>query len=955
MEEILTDLLLRFRTLSEDSHSLLDEIFKIVDGKCYQMTYEDEYGNQKSFFLNQHSKHMLRDFILNPEETASMQSDYMKDYCIGKIHNVQVKEFVRVRSTEGSHFPYWNRSESDLSRYQIYRNKEERKEYHCLLFALEQLGVNASPVHNYIINTHVEMRDLKKIALKLGVNIDLFLFGKNRKIHANKYPKKDRFHQTATIALYKEHYFVFESLGGTNSLELVRGLYEQGLFEPNYDLTIPQQRREVSLEDCIGEQAPSLLKEKKSGTKYTVSYADTESITKPFHKAFLYARYSVGPEMADYKVYQETGDYKGFKSFLNSFNGSYNLIYFHNLKYDWYMIKGCPFIKLISMTQKDSTYYQIVFLYAKKKFDLRDSYKLIPKKLSDFTYAFGLSQGKQEFILYNLYSDSNSFDSRIDYVLYQEYNGEPFEEAYVIEDGRYKKVTVVTEDSLLVDQRIVVSKRILDYCGNYFHGNRYYHLSHCRSYIHSDCSLLRHGVEKFREAMLQLLQVDCLTELTLPAMVHRCAFNRGCYTGVYSLVDNLREFVAQSIQGGKVCSRDNAMWKCKAIIKPIDAKSMYPSAIRRICREGGFPIGPAKIIEEFDPRSYYYVVKVKILSVKKPQQLPFVSYLTENGNRCYTNTLSNRIVVIDKITLEDWIEFQHIEYEFIEGIYWDNDGNSNMGTFVEELYESRMKHIELGNTTLAEITKLTLNSMYGKTIMKPSYVKKVIRDNNKADDYILENFERLISKEECGSQTVFFLSDSSMGHSNMAHIGGMILSMARRMVNEVVNLATENDIIILYQDTDSLHVVDSHYEGGILKENQLEKLNGLYQERYGKQLIGKQLEQFDFDLKLAGCSQVHSTGCIILGKKAYIHRVVGVDANGSIVKQDIPKIAGVNLCAMNEYPDKWRLYKRLYKGEKITFDLIYGDGVAFQYRETVTTRDSFKKEIHFEGERKQLG
>lgn len=949
MEEALKSLLIKFRTLSSDVHSTLDEIFRLISGKCYRVSYQDNYQNEKSFFLNQHSKHMLRDFLLNPEEMASTQSDYMKDYCFGEIYNVEVQEFIRTRSTEGSHFPYRNCSEYDLSAYQIYKEEDVMDEEHCLVFALERLGVNTASIHNFVINSHVQMTALKKIAIKLGINIDLAVLGSSGKVRINKYPKQNRFEETVYIALYKEHYFVYERVAQTTSLELIHTLFEEGMFQPYSQIGRKQEIKTIELEDCIHEQLPSVLKEKKDTKRHSVSYADTECITSPFHKVFLYARYSVVGDGIDYKVYQETGDYKGFRSFLNSFNCKHNLVYFHNLKYDWYMIKDCPFIKLISITQRDNNYYQVVFLYYGRKFVLQDSYKLIPKKLSCFPDAFDLQVRKQEFILYNLYSEVNAFNTNVDFVLYEDYTAQDYKEAFIIEDGKYKKVDCVIEESILIDNSIVVSKRIFDHCGNYFVNGKYYHMSHCRNYLHFDCLLLKQGMESFRKSMLELLEIDCFSELSLSSMVHRSAFNRGCYDGVYALEDNLRAFVSKSVQGGRVCSRDNMMWKCKGIIKPIDAKSMYPSAIRRICKEGGFPCGPAKIITQFDPAVFYYIVKIKILSIGKYQQLPFVSYLLETGERCYTNTLTNKIVTIDKLTLEDWLQFQQIEYEFIEGVYWDEGGNTVMGHFVEELYNARKQYTEENNVALSEITKLILNSMYGKTIMKPSYTKKVIRDNDKVDEYIRKNFERLISMERYGSQTVLYIIDSAMGHSNMAHVGGMILSMARRIINEVINIATDNNIHVLYQDTDSLHVVDQckDYNDG------LERLAMLYNKQYSKQLLGKELEQFDFDLKLPGCTDVYSEACIILGKKAYIHRVVGCK-DGVLIRMDVPKIAGVNTFAMNEYPDKWNLYKRMYKGEKIAFDLTYGDGVMFQFRQTVTTRQEFKKELQFLGKKGEL-
>ena len=51
--------------------------------------------------------------------------------------------------------------------------------------------------------------------------------------------------------------------------------------------------------------------------------------------------------------------------------------------------------------------------------------------------------------------------------------------------------------------------------------------------------------------------------------------------------------------------------------------------------------------------------------------------------------------------------------------------------------------------------------------------------------------------------------------------------------------AQDNNIEIFYQDTDSMH----------LRDNDIEKLQQIYNEKYGKELIGKNMGQFhsDFD------------------------------------------------------------------------------------------------------------
>lgn len=942
INESLTQLIHEFRASAGHSLKLLHKIFEEIGNSCYQIVYEDETGAEHIFYLTRRTRWHFEDFVLNRDEMDCKQAEYMKDFVIRPVNNLRVVEYVPVYSANGSYFGFINTSGIDLTRYQIYTEDDEINYEHCLLHSLRIQGVNVDRIRNFVINTYFPTTKFKDIVKELETNIDVFLFTANGKKYTNKYPKTNRYVTTIRIALFQDHYFVYERVENTWSLDLVSNLYDQGLFQPSARREPKEQRTEVSLSRCIVEQKPFKVKEKKSRQDFSISFADTECIIRPYHRAFLYGRYYTYKGKSDYRSFAEdTNGWEGMRDFLNSFTAKYNVVYFHNLKYDWNVIKNCPLIKIVSVMKKGGTYYRVVFMFYGKTFELRDSYKLIPKKLADFPQVFGITNEKKlGHIMYHLYTSENSFSNNR--VEYKQYNGEEYSECYsVTEDGVSISYETPDQNYLLLDNRIAVHSDILKYCGNYFVDGYYYHISHCRSYIKHDCMLLYEGMQKYRDLMLEVLDINCYDEYTLPSMVHRRASLNGYYTGVYELTDNLRQFVSQSVQGGRVCTKDNAMLKCTGIIEPIDAKSMYPSSILEICNKGGFPVGPAKVFEKFDPNVYYYVVRVRILSVGKAQQLPFVSYLEDNGNRRYTNTLEDKVLVLDKITLEDWVKFQHIKYEFIEGIYWNQGGNPSMGGFMKYLYDVRQKNPEKN-----EICKLALSAVYGKTVVKAVDVKTVVKDNDKSSDYITNNFENLITSEQCANQTIFSVLETQIGHSNMAHIGGMILSMARRIMNEVIDVANDIGVYILYQDTDSLHVVDSISE----YSNGLSKLCNAYRERYGKELLGNNLGQFGKDLKFPGRTGVHSSQCIFLGKKAYIHRVT--DDKGEWF--DMPKISGINTHAMSEYPDKWELYERMFNGETIPFNLAYGDGVVFSYSNVVITRDEYIKKVSYTADSKVI-
>jgi hypothetical protein len=421
----------------------------------------------------------------------------------------------------------------------------------------------------------------------------------------------------------------------------------------------------------------------------------------------------------------------------------------------------------------------------------------------------------------------------------------------------------------------------------------------------------------------------------------------GCYEGVCESSGNLRKFIAESIHGGRVSSRENKMWDVKADIKIIDGKSLYPSAIKAICEElGGFPLGICKQITNWSLRNTFthFIVKIKITKINKIQQLPFITYYSDGG-RNYTNDPPPNSVTVDKITLEDWEEFHGIEYDYIEGVYWSVGSNPIAGKHIQELYDVRNAYTNEGNSGMSQLCKLCLNSLYGKTIIKPNTVKTVIKDNDKVDTYILKNFSKLIDMEQCHNQSIFTIKQEDDKHANLGHVGGMILSMARRIMNRVLNLANTWRIPILYQDTDSMHVVDS---SGIGLAGLIDK----YREVYGKELIGKQLGQFAEELCFnVPATNIHSTRQLILGKKVYLHCVTGTSLTGETLYKNHYRIKAINSHALDEYPDTRDLYQRMYNGEEIAFDLTYGDGCIMNYAGSASVRDSYIKKLSFTGEK----
>jgi hypothetical protein len=419
----------------------------------------------------------------------------------------------------------------------------------------------------------------------------------------------------------------------------------------------------------------------------------------------------------------------------------------------------------------------------------------------------------------------------------------------------------------------------------------------------------------------------------------------GAYEDVYQMCGNLREFCGNFVTGGRVQVNDK--YKKKIINKKIadyDGVSLYPSAIRRLCDEMGLPKGKAepidskdkKVLDNFD----YYMVKIRITKINKYQQLPMVSYKDENETLKYINEIKEPIITYtDKITLNDWIEFQGIEYEILSGVYYNNGFNKNMGDLIHHLFINRLKHKKAGNQAMQLILKLMMNSSYGKTITKKTMTKKVIINDDKKEQYIANYFNTIKEWTQLTNTQWEVKMDSVDMSYNMAQVGSFILSYSKRIMNEVFDTANTHNCPLYYTDTDSIHC---NYDDVKIIETE-------FRNKYNRELTGKQLGQFHIDFDLDGAkSEIYAIQSIFLGKKCYIDKLESKDSKGKVINGYHFRMKGVNTqgiehCAKKFFNDDiFEVYKHLAKGNEQDFVLNpEGGRPSFEYNsQGVITRET---------------
>jgi hypothetical protein len=275
-------------------------------------------------------------------------------------------------------------------------------------------------------------------------------------------------------------------------------------------------------------------------------------------------------------------------------------------------------------------------------------------------------------------------------------------------------------------------------------------------------------------------------------------------------------FISKSIRGGRVLSRKNKKYIINEKLEDFDGVSLYPSAIARLCEEyGGLLKGKPKIINNFNPSEWDgYFINIEIITYEKPAKMPMLSINNEQGVKIYTNDIINKIFSVDKFTLEELIKYHNITYKFINGYGFNEGRNPELGNIIKNLFNRRID-LKKEKNPMQNTIKLIMNSIYGRTILKPIKEEINIINASEKDNYISKYFNdiKLITEiKDYNNQIISYKivkHKQLINHYNSPHIGAEILSISKMIMNELIYTAEENNIKVYYTDTDSTHIKQS--------------------------------------------------------------------------------------------------------------------------------------------------
>lgn len=576
-------------------------------------------------------------------------------------------------------------------------------------------------------------------------------------------------------------------------------------------------------------------------------------------------------------------------------------------------IKRLPLGNLIKMEKMDNIIKAIKTnndmkgknqkISIKQEITLKDSLKLIPKRLADFGKCFKLDVEK-EVMPYEIYSEENLSNVYFSITEAKKYIHKDLHQQF---ENNIKKWDCDIDDTFNI-------------------------IKYSRIYCEMDCNVLRKGYETFKGWMMDLCSINIDEIISIASLSHKYLIKKGCYDDVMELSGVPREFIQKCVVGGRTMCNSNKKWRrndCE--IADFDAVSLYPSAMKRI---KGFLKGKPKIIPSmcldynFLKEQSGYFVKCMVMKVGKNRQFPLVSKVNEDGIRNFRNDLEGETIYMDKTGLEDFIKFQKAEVKIIQGFYFDEGHNNKVNEVIEYLFQFRKQKKSEGNP-IQEAIKLLLNSGYGKSILKPIEDDiKVFSVGEEWDNYLSANYNYVKEYDEVCDKIFCKVIKPINEHFNNSQVGVEILSMSKRIMNEVICLGEDleeegfSDCKIYYQDTDSIHI---NYDGVKILGDRFNKI-------YNRELIGSDMGQFHIDFDMNGSKKgekIVAKNSIFLGKKCYIDELHSINDKGEAIKDYHIRMKGIPSKAIH-YTAELRnqsvleLYEDLFDGDKIRFDLLCG-------------------------------
>jgi hypothetical protein len=928
-------------------------------------------------------------------ETSVDGSDKLIIQEIMDLKHITLIPFDKKKDkNQGGFFKYYNLTAIDLTDFQIYDYKQDVYTENCFVYALMKseilTEIEINSIRFMCCGMYVPCNKITEVCDKFNLTIRVKITSTNHIV--KKYGKGERI---INIGLIDKHYFAIKTIPYTlysikhyedlkekekwnefikkdernkdrytDSFQAIKYMFEnkEKYFQdmPYEDMLDTQYANEVGeitdLTYLDSDIQPNKVYEKKINgnlistynygkqveLKFELVYFDFETITEgENHSAYLVCNSETqtkyGTDCGKLMLYDLCNKFGATTEVL--------ILVAHNAGYDYRFIMKHLILDSETTSGKRLLQSTGKFCYGKGKFMkiiIKDSLSISSMSLDKWGKAMKVPSEKQ-IMPYDLYTAKNVNSIFIDKAICKsacidEYKKKKYCEGIeATEEEATKFYDKFLENAIkwgcIKDDKINI-------------------IAYSKYYCDMDINVLKECYTKMRAICLETFDIDILDCMSSSQLAQRFMEINGVFKDVYMLSSTPREYIMKCIEGGRVMCADNVKHSIALKVADFDAVSLYPSAMDRL---EGYLKGKPKVLQNLNYESLKnydgYFVQIIVKTIKTPRSFSLMSDKNEDGIRVFDNELPKKMYVC-KQKLEDLIEFQGITFDIIDGYYYDEGRNYKLRDVIRFAFNERIKLKAEGNP-LQEVYKLIMNGAYGKTLQS-AYDEKIIfiYGEQKLQDYVSKNYNSIDNyiefsdaNDEYKKYRVKLIKPINSVFNNVP-CGVEVLGMSKRIMNEVMCLAEDNEMKIYYTDTDSMMLEDRH----------IKPLSELYKKTYNRELIGNNMGQFHTDFSAPNMvGDVFGVKSIFLGKKCYTHLLEGKNEKGEIIYDYHIRMKGVNDIAIKYYcltnnVSPYELYEKLYEGKKIKLDLTAGGNkCSFEFNKnyTITSNSSFIREVSF--------
>lgn len=617
------------------------------------------------------------------------------------------------------------------------------------------------------------------------------------------------------------------------------------------------------------------------------------------------------------------------------------IIYFHNLKYDASFIYDNA-KSITNLVLSGPSLFSFKVSLKGKTLKFKCSYRVTNIPLRDFPKNFKITKKdgsplSKEVMPYRLYTVDNIKKRFVN-----------ISEAIEILRNDETKSSDENESNIIQFIKNINEEE----CIHKDDDNKFDIIKYAEFYCERDVTVLEKGFSQFREDIIQTTKggfnhylnrrehVDLLNQHSVASIAHKSMLLKGVYDNTFEVSGTHREFIQKSVVGGRTMCSNNRVIKCKnekaGNLTAIDMTSLYPSAMYK-CNV--VPQGISKVLKNHqlnfkflnEVTTYFVKINIPKGAIRKKLDFPLLSKVV-NGVRIFDNNLTGDFVR-SKSQIEELIKHHKLDIskcKLIKGIYFTDDFNENIKKIIFDLFSIRKVLKEAGDSKQL-VYKLIMNSSYGKTIQKEIQSTKKILNIKDANNFYIKNHYRVISMHTMSnSKRMIKMRNQINNHYSMPHVGSLILSESKVLMNRIFECANYVKAKIAYQDTDSAHGI---------KANDVEKIRNEYIKRYNEEMTGKQLGQVHIDIEVDKSHLKNTIGkkfkptnlrisdAFYLQKKVYTEIIKYESSNPKDNKTYIfesSRMKGVAAKCITMHKSKlkpFEQFSKLYDNETIQYDL----------------------------------